>query len=274
MVYGNAQPHHKPRRKVRVQDLLAAKGVRPLASITCYDATFARLVEASPMDFVLVGDSLGHVMQGHQSTIGVGIDDICYHIRCVAAALKSPLLVADLPFCSAGFSDDRLFSDAEKALRAGAEAVKIEGASPEILSQISRLTRHGIPVMGHLGLTPQSVHAIGGYRVQGKDEASRTRLLAEAQALEQAGAFSVVLELVTSEVAAAVTSALSIPTVGIGSGPSCDGQILVLQDMLGMNLEFQPKFLKHFARLEEAIGDALKEYAEEVKARSFPPEGK
>lgn len=269
MVYSQSADS-KPRKKVRVPDLLALKGQRPITSITCYDATFARLIEMTDMDFVLVGDSLGHVIQGQTSTLGVTVEDVAYHTRCVAAALKTPLLVADMPFCGAGFNAADTFRNAERLMRAGAEAVKIEGASPEICEQISCLTRHGIPVLGHVGLTPQSVHALGGYKIQGKDTQARERLLAETALLEKAGCFGVVLELVTPETAAVLTQSLSIPTIGIGAGKACDGQILVLQDMLGMNLQFKPKFLKHFAQLQDTIVQAVDLYIKEVTESVFP----
>ena len=273
MVYSNnpapvpSAPH---RKKVRVPDLLALKGKRTIASITCYDSTFARLLEMTEIDFVLVGDSLGHVMQGQTSTLGVTIEHVAYHTRCVAQTLKTPLLVSDMPFCSAGLNDLETFKNAEILMRAGAEAVKIEGASPEICAQISRLTRHGIPVMGHAGLTPQSVHAIGGYKVQGKDLAAKERLVNEVKSLEDAGCFAVVIELVTPDTSAELTRLLHIPTIGIGAGAQCDGQILVLQDMLGMNLDFAPKFLKHFAQLQATVSNAVNTYCQEVVAKTFP----
>lgn len=270
MAYIN-DPQTPARKKVRVPDLLALKGVRRISSITCYDATFARLLEKTPLDFVLVGDSLGHVMQGGQSTLGVTVEHVAYHTRCVSSTLRTPLLVADMPFASAGLNSAKTFEYAEILMRAGAEAVKIEGASPEICSQIDTLTRHGIPVLGHLGLIPQSVHAIGGYRVQGKTDEARQRLLEEAHALEKAGCFGIVLELVTPATALEVTAAVNIPTIGIGAGGGCDGQILVLQDMLGMNLDFKPKFLKHFAMLETQVIGAVTSYCQEVGDGSFPP---
>ena len=274
MVYSqnsNVPEGAKPaRKKVRVPDLLVLKGKRPIASITCYDATFARLLEKTDIDFVLVGDSLGHVMQGHNSTLGVTVEHVAYHTKCVAQVLKTPLLVSDMPFCGAGFNEHDTYKNAEILMRAGAEAVKIEGASPELCAQISRLTRHGIPVMGHVGLTPQSVHALGGYKVQGKDAAAKQRLLDEVKALEDAGCFAVVFELVTAETSTELTRLLRIPTIGIGSGANCDGQILVLQDMLGMNLDFAPKFLKHFAQLQETVCGAVNDYCNEVVAKSFP----
>lgn len=270
MSYAAGSEQSAQRKKRRVPDILARKGGAPLKALTCYDATFARLLEKSDLDVVLVGDSLGHVMQGGDSTVTVTVDDVAYHTRCVARALHTPLLVADVPFASAGFSDQRLYSDVEKLMRAGAEAVKVEGATPEICRQIARLTAHGIPVMGHIGLIPQSVHALGGYRIQGKSEESRQRLVEESQRLIDAGCFALVLELVDAQTAAEVTSKCAIPTIGIGSGNACDGQILVLQDMLGMNLDFKPKFLRYFAELEKVIVGALETYCKDVGERTFP----
>jgi 3-methyl-2-oxobutanoate hydroxymethyltransferase len=270
MSYASNSEQSAQRKKRRVTDLLQRKGGAPLTALTCYDATFARLLEKTDLDLVLVGDSLGHVVQGGDSTLNVTVDDIAYHTRCVARSLKTPLLVADVPFGSAGFSDERLFVDAEKLMRAGAEAVKIEGASQDICRQISRLTTHGIPVVGHIGLVPQSVHALGGYRIQGRGEQAQLRLISEAQRLVEAGCFCIVLELVDENSAAEVTRAVSVPTIGIGSGNVCDGQILVLQDMLGLNLDFKPKFLKHFAELENTVVNAVSTYCREVTAREFP----
>lgn len=261
------------RKKIRVPDLRDRKNnatTLPITALTCYDATFARLLEGSPIDVVLVGDSLGHVVQGRTSTIGVTIDELAYHTKCVASRLKTPLLVADMPFGSAGFSDETTYQHAQKLMMAGAEAVKIEGATDEVLRQISCLVRHGVPVMGHIGLMPQSVNAIGGYRIQGKSVSDQERLKFEASALEKAGCFAVVLELVDALTAADVTKNIGIPTIGIGSGNNCDGQILVLHDMLGLNLEFTPKFLKHFAELEKNVIDAVTNYCSEVSKRSYP----
>ncbi|MFZ9520067.1 MAG: 3-methyl-2-oxobutanoate hydroxymethyltransferase [Silvanigrellaceae bacterium] len=270
MSYAANNEQSAQRKKRRVPDILSRKGGEPLKALTCYDATFARLLEKSDIDIVLVGDSLGHVMQGGDSTVTVTADDIAYHTRCVARALRTPLLVADVPFASAGFVDQRLFSDVEKLMRSGAEAVKIEGASPDICRQIERLVTHGIPVMGHVGLIPQSVHALGGYRIQGKTQESRGRLAEDVRRLVEAGCFAIVLELVDEQTAAFVTSQCTVPTIGIGSGNECDGQILVLQDMLGMNLDFKPKFLKHFAELEKIVVGAVQDYCKDVGAGTFP----
>ncbi len=269
MVYGTAEGSIV-RKKVRVPDLRGRKGVQRIVCLTCYDASFARILESTQVDLVLVGDSLGNVIQGAASTTGVSVSDIAYHTRCVASALKAPLLVADMPFGTAGFSNRETFAAAHALVRAGAEAVKIEGATPEICSQISQLTRHGIPVMGHIGLLPQSVNTVGGYRLQGKSQEDSERLVAEAKLLQDAGCFAIVLELVAEDVARKVTDAVAIPTVGIGSGIGCDGQILVLNDMLGMNLSFSPKFLKRFAQLEVTIKEAVEKYCSEVRDGAFP----
>jgi 3-methyl-2-oxobutanoate hydroxymethyltransferase len=263
---------HAPstRKKVRIPALLEAKGTRRLSATTCYDATFARLIERSPIDIVLVGDSLGHVVQGLTSTIPVSVADIEYHVKCVSRVLRTPLLVADMPFGTTGLDDRHCFEAASRLMVAGAEAIKMEGASERTLQQIQTLTGAGIPVMGHIGLTPQSVHALGGYRVQGRSEEQLERLVQSAQDLENAGCFSVVLELCTHQAGSAVTKSVTIPTIGIGSGVQCDGQILVLHDMLGMNKEFRPKFLKHFEQLEDRIGAALAAYDSEVKKGTFP----
>jgi 3-methyl-2-oxobutanoate hydroxymethyltransferase len=270
MVYGVSQGSVH-RKKVRVPELRGRKGEQRIVCLTCYDASFARILESTQVDLVLVGDSLGNVIQGAGSTTGVSVSDIAYHTRCVAAALGGPLLVADMPFGLAGFSEQETFSAAHALVRAGAEAVKIEGATVEICAQISKLTRHGVPVMGHIGLLPQSVNTVGGYRLQGKSQADSERLVAEAKSLQEAGCFAIVLELVAEDVAKKVTASVEIPTIGIGSGGACDGQILVLNDMLGMNLSFSPKFLKRFAQLETTIKEAVEQYCTEVREGVYPP---
>jgi 3-methyl-2-oxobutanoate hydroxymethyltransferase len=253
------------RKKVRIHDLIEMKkNLHKISSITCYDASFARIVEMTNIDFVLVGDSLGNVIQGKNSTLSVTLDEIAYHVRCVRQSIKTPLLVADMPFLTSGINRHETMHNAGVLMRTGAEAVKMEGATPEICDQIHFLTSNGIPVMGHIGLMPQSVHALGGYRIQGKNENDKKRLLKEAKDLQEAGCFSIVLELTIPSVANEITKFLQIPTIGIGSGNHCDGNILVLQDMLGMNKQFKPKFLKHFLELEDSIKNALNEYCNEV----------
>ncbi len=253
------------RKKIRIHDLIERKkNSHKISSITCYDATFARIVEMTNIDFVLVGDSLGNVIQGKNTTLSVTLDEIAYHVRCVRQSLKTPLLIADMPFLTSGINRHETMHNAGSLMRVGAEAVKMEGATPEICDQIHFLTSNGVPVMGHIGLMPQSVHSLGGFRIQGKNEEDKKRLMKEAKDLQNAGCFSIVLELIIPAVANEITKCLEIPTIGIGSGNHCDGNILVLQDMLGMNKEFIPKFLKHYLGLEDSIKNALNEYCNEV----------
>ncbi len=260
------------KKKVRVPDIRSRKGGKKITCLTCYDASFARILEQTSIDLVLVGDSLGNVIQGASSTTCVTVDDVAYHTRCVAAALRHPLLVSDMPFGTAGFSFEVAFSSAQKLIRAGAEAVKIEGATPEICTQISHLVRHGIPVLGHIGLLPQSVHMVGGYRVQGRGVGDCDRLISEARALRDAGCFGIVVELVPSDVAKSLSHSIDIPVIGIGAGCGCDGQILVLNDMLGMNLSFSPKYLKHFSQVEKIVREAIERYCYETCEGVFPSE--
>ena len=242
----------------------------PITMVTAYDYTFARLVEKADLDVILVGDSLGNVIQGHQTTVPVEVDDIVYHTRAVLRGNQSAHVVADLPFMSYQASDDDGLRNAGRLLKeGGAQAVKLEGGQ-SLAPMIERMTEAGIPVVGHLGLTPQSVHAFGGYRVQGRDEEAARTLLADARALEDAGAYMLVLEMVPADLARRVTQALSIPTIGIGAGHHTSGQVLVIQDLLGMNTDFSPRFVKRYAALEDTIVGALNEYGDEVRARQFP----
>ncbi|TXD31358.1 3-methyl-2-oxobutanoate hydroxymethyltransferase [Lujinxingia vulgaris] len=258
-------------RRKTTRDLLKTyRQQTPLTMVTCYDYTFARLVEKSPIDIILIGDSLGNVIQGQDTTVPVTLDDIIYHTRAVMRGNQSAHILADMPFMSYQASADDGLRSAGRLLKEGlAQSVKVEGGE-ELAPMVARMTGAGIPVCGHLGLTPQSVHAFGGFRLQATDEEAANRLLADAKALQDAGAFMIVLEMVPSELAARVTEALEIPTIGIGAGPHTSGQVLVLQDMLGMNTDFRPRFVKHFASLEATIVDALTAYADEVRQRSFP----
>ena len=241
----------------------------PLAMVTCYDAAFATLVDEAGIDIVLVGDSLGNVVLGFDSTIPVSMDHMLHHTAAVARALKKPFLVMDMPFFSYNVSVEQAMSNGARALQeGGAQAVKLEGGT-HILPQVRALTSAGIPVMGHLGLTPQSVHALGGYRVQGKGERGK-QIFNEAKALEDAGAFAIVLELVPADLARDITAALSIPTIGIGAGPGCSGQVLVLHDLLGFDGAFKPKFLKQYAHLGGEVVRALQAYSKDVKEKKFP----
>jgi len=243
---------------------------KKLSMVTCYDAAFARLVEDSGIDMVLVGDSLGNVVLGYGDTLPVTMDDMVHHTAAVARVLRTPFLTADMPFMSYKISVEQALTNAARLIQeGGAMAVKVEGGE-EIGAQVAAITAAGIPVMGHLGLTPQSVHALGGYKVQGRGDAAERRLLDAAKALEQAGAFAIVLELVPAPLAAKVTAAVAVPTIGIGAGPACDGQVLVLQDLLGFDKDFSPKFLKKYANLGDTIVQALRSYDADVKAMAFP----
>ncbi len=242
----------------------------PITMVTAYDYTFARLVELATLDIILIGDSLGNVIQGHDTTVPVDVDDIVYHTRAVRRGSATAHLVADLPFMSYQADHDEGMKNAGRLLKeGGAQAVKLEGGR-SVAPLVSRMVEAGIPVVGHLGLTPQSVHATGGYRVQGRDEEAAQKLLADARALEEAGIYLLVLEMVPADLARKVTQNLSIPTIGIGAGPHTSGQVLVIQDLLGMNADFKPRFVKRYANLEKTIVDALDSYGDEVRQGTFP----
>ena len=241
-----------------------------IAALTAYDYLFARLVDEAGTDVVLVGDSLAQVVLGYDSTLPVTLDDMIHHARAVRRGVRRALLVVDLPFLTYQVSPEDAIRNAGRVLKeTGAAAVKLEGGSPEIADTIRALVRVGIPVMAHLGFTPQSVNTIGT-RVQGREEGGRERLLAEARAVEEAGAFAVVLELVPGPIAAAVTESVSIPTIGIGAGAGCDGQVLVLHDMLGLNEGFTPRFLRRFGELGEATRAAVGDYVGAVRSGEYP----
>lgn len=244
----------------------------PITMVTCYDHAIARLLENTDIDVLLVGDSLGMVVQGKESTLPVTIDEMIYHTACVARGAPRPLVVTDMPFLSYQASVDEAVRNAGRLLKEGhAQAVKLEGGE-EILPAIERMVAIGIPVFGHIGLQPQSLHAMGGYRIQGKTEAEAKRLQREALALEHAGVCSLILEGIPAEVAKQISGSLSIPTIGIGSGPDCDGQVLVINDLLGMDNSFKPKFLRRYAALEDTIREAVNHYASDVREGSFPSE--
>src|SRR5262249_51924008 len=248
-------------------DCLAAKarGMR-LTMLTAYDYTMARLLDAAGVDGVLVGDSLGMVVQGNEHSLAVTLDEVIYHVRCVARGVRRSLLIADLPFMSFQISPEQALANAGRLLKeGGAHAVKLEGGVRSAAS-IAAITSADIPVMGHVGLTPQSVHRFGGFRVQRDEE----KLLEDALATERAGAFAVVVECVPAEVAKKITAALTIPTIGIGAGAGCDGQVLVTHDLLGMYDELKPRFVKRYAELGKAIVRAATEYCREVREGTFP----
>src|SRR5881392_3127344 len=238
--------------------------------LTCYDALFARLLDASGIDILLVGDSLNQVLAGAPSTLSATLEQMIYHTTMVQRGTERALVVCDMPFLTYQISPEDALRNCGRALKeTGCHAVKIEGGQP-LAPTVRRLVDVGIPVMGHIGLTPQSVHALGGYRVQGRDDATAERLKADARALEDAGAFAVVLELVPAALASQITKALTIPTIGIGAGPACDGQVLVLHDMLGLNDRFGAKFVKRYAALAEEVREAVQLYAAEVREGRYP----
>ena len=240
-----------------------------IACVTAYDFPTARLVQQAGFEVVLVGDSLGNVVLGYDTTIPVTLDDMLHHTRAVARGAPDLLVVADMPFMTFNVSADDALRNAGRLLQeGGAHAVKLEGGEP-VAGAVRRLTESGIPVMGHLGLTPQSVNQLGGYRVQGRTLEQAQRLLDDADALEEAGAFSVVLEAVPAELARIVTDRLRVPTIGIGAGPDCDGQIQVWHDILGFGAR-RPKHAKRYADLNETIGTALAAYVQEVREGRFP----
>jgi 3-methyl-2-oxobutanoate hydroxymethyltransferase len=240
-----------------------------IAVLTCYDASFATLLEAQGVDVLLVGDSLGMVLQGHETTLPVTLDDMAYHTACVARGAKQAFIVADMPFGTFQVSPEKTFEHAARLMEAGAQMVKLEGGA-SMVETVRFLTGRGIPVCGHLGLTPQSVHQLGGYRVQGKDSAAAQKILEDAVALEQAGAGMIVLEAMPALLAAEITAALSIPTIGIGAGAACSGQVLVLHDMLDIYPGKKARFVKNYMQGANSIADAVANYVAEVKTGDFP----
>lgn len=241
-----------------------------LAMLTAYDYSTAGLIDAAGINGILVGDSLGNVILGYQDTISVTMEDMIHHGAAVSRGVKNALLVIDMPFMSYQTSVYDAVTNAGRLMKEGrANAVKLEGGI-EVVPQIRAIVQAGIPVMGHLGLTPQSVNAFGGHKVQGKDEAAARKILEDAKAVEDAGAFAIVLECVPSPLAALISKEISIPTIGIGAGAGCDGQILVYQDMLGMYSDFTPKFVKRYAEIGAAMKAAFQEYMEEVAQGTFP----
>lgn len=259
--------------KVTAPAIRARKGTdAKIAMLTAYDATFARLLDEGGADILLVGDSLGMVVQGQSNTLPVTLEEVCYHTRAVARATRRAQVVADMPFMSYQVSREQALTSAGKLLKeGGAEAVKLEGGEG-FAEQVRALVRAGIPVMGHVGLLPQSVHAMGGFRVQGTRADDAEQVLADAKALEEAGVYCLVVEGVPAELGKRITESVSVPTIGIGAGPFCDGQVLVCYDFLGMYSDVRPKFVKRYAELGEAIVSATKAYVEEVRGGRFPAE--
>jgi 3-methyl-2-oxobutanoate hydroxymethyltransferase len=240
-----------------------------IAVLTCYDASFAALLENNGVDVLLVGDSLGMVIQGRESTLPVTIEQMAYHTACVAAGAQQAFIIADMPFGTSQFSARETFAHAVQLMQAGAEMVKLEGGV-EMAETIHFLTSRGIPVCAHIGLTPQSVHQLGGYRVQGRGDAAAQRLREDALALQQAGAGMIVMEAVPATLATEITESLSIPTIGIGAGAGCSGQVLVLHDMLGIYPGKKARFVKDFMLGAGTIAQAVANYVAEVKSGAFP----
>lgn len=256
-------------------------GSSKITALTAYDFTFARLIDSAGVDIILIGDSVGTVIQGHENTLPVTLDEMIYHCRCVSRGVERALLVGDMPFMSYQSSGDRAIESAGRLIKeGGVAAVKLEGGM-FVAEAIEKLTQCDIPVMGHVGLTPQSYHRMGGHKMQGRTSSdrfslkagSRERVMEDALAVERAGAFALVLEGIPGDLAEEITAKLAIPTIGIGAGPACDGQILVCHDMLGMIPDFRPKFVKAYAQIAEVIEEAVKSYVKEVREGEFPSPG-
>jgi len=255
---------------IKALQKLRDDGVK-IAVLTCYDASFAAMLDAAGLDSLLIGDSLGMVLQGHDTTLPVTLADMAYHTRCVARGSKRSFLVADMPFGSYQESPQQAFRSAAELMAAGAQMVKLEGGA-EFADTIRFLTQRGVPVCGHLGLTPQSVHQFGGYRVQGKGEDAEQKLIEDAVELEAAGAGLIVLEAIPAKLGEQVTQRLRIPTIGIGAGPGCSGQVLVLHDMLDVFPGKKARFVRNFMKGATGIADAAERYVRAVRDGSFPAE--
>jgi 3-methyl-2-oxobutanoate hydroxymethyltransferase len=262
-----ASSARKPVTLPRLREMRAAR--EPIAMLTCYDASFAKLLDASGVDTILVGDSLGMVVQGLDSTLPVTLPEVAYHTRCVARGVQAAWLIADMPFGSYQQGPEQAFASAVQLMQAGAKMVKLEGGA-WLAPTIAFLVERGIPVCAHLGLTPQSVHALGGYRIQGRSETEAERLIADAKALDDAGAAMLVLELMPAAVAARVTAAVAMATIGIGAGSEVSGQVLVLHDMLDVYPGRKPRFVRNFMQGQPNIAAAVAAYVAAVKDRSFP----
>lgn len=261
--------HAETRRLTQLDLSKLVLGGDKIAMLTCYDASFAALCEASGVDSLLIGDSLGMVMQGHDSTLPVSLQEVAYHTACVARGCQRPLIIADMPFGTFQESPQRALRNAVVLMGAGAQMVKLEGG--EEMAETTRfLTSRGIPVCGHIGLTPQSVHQLGGYRVQGKSESAAAKLKADALAQQEAGASLLVLEAIPEALAAETTALLTIPTIGIGASNACSGQVLVLQDMLDISPGRKARFVKNFMTGQSSVGAAIAAYVKAVKDGSFP----
>lgn len=257
--------------KITIHDLLKKKAEkRKITMLTAYDYPFARIVDEAGIDGIIVGDSLAMVVQGIENTLPVTMDEMVYHTKIVARAVNNAIVIGDMPFMSYQASIEDAVRNAGRFLKeAGASAVKIEGGA-EVAEHIRAMTKSDIPVMAHIGLTPQSIHRMGGYKIQGRTKEAAERLREEAHIAEDAGAFSLILEAIPAELAAQITEELTIPTIGIGAGPSCDGQVLVLHDVIGLFERFLPKFAKRYVNVKDEVLRAIKNYKEEVEKGVFP----
>ncbi|HRC58418.1 MAG TPA: 3-methyl-2-oxobutanoate hydroxymethyltransferase, partial [Kofleriaceae bacterium] len=258
-----------PRVTIHTLQQMKARGEK-ISVLTAYDATFARLFDEAGVDVLLVGDSLGMVVQGHDTTLPVTLEEMSYHCRAVARGARRAHIVGDLPFMTYQASIEQGLNSAGLLMKdGGCHSVKLEGGAVHA-ELVRRLVAAGIPVMGHIGLTPQSFHQLGGFKVQGRGREGRERLLADARALEEAGAYAIVLEAIPADIAAEITGAVSVPTIGIGAGAGCDGQVLVCYDMLGMDESFKPRFVRRFASLGRAVSEATAAYVQELREGTFP----
>jgi 3-methyl-2-oxobutanoate hydroxymethyltransferase len=257
-------------KRVTVPGVMEMKGTRRIGVITAYDYPSARIVDSAGADIILVGDSLGMVVLGYPDTLRVTVEDMLHHTRAVARGVEHALVVGDMPYLSYHVSAEESVRNAGRFIQAGAQAVKIEGGKPTRIETVRAILDAEIPVMGHIGLTPQSVNALGGFKLQGKGTDEARRLIDEAVALERAGCFSLVLECVPAELAAFITEQVSIPTIGIGAGPACDGQVLVLHDLLGLYEGHTPKFVRRYASLAETMREAVAKFFEDIREGRFP----
>jgi 3-methyl-2-oxobutanoate hydroxymethyltransferase len=262
---------HKEVKRITTNTLQKMKlSGEKIAMLTAYDYSFARLIDEAGIDVILVGDSASNVMAGHETTLPITLDQMIYHAQSVIRGINHCLVIVDLPFGTYQSNPDIALASAIRIMKeTGAHAVKLEGGS-EVVESIKRIVSAGIPVMGHLGLTPQSIYKFGTYNVRAKEEAEAEKLKEDALLLQEAGCFGLVLEKIPATLAANVTSSLLIPTIGIGAGADCDGQVLVMHDMLGINSEFKPRFLRQYAQLHELIDKAVKSYIGDVKSKDFP----
>lgn len=272
-IYQSSSSGSNPPRRVTTRRLTdMKKSGKKIVCLTAYDALMARVLDESGVDVLLVGDSLGNVVQGHETTIPVTLEDIIYHTRAVVRGAARALIVADMPFMTYQVSTEEAFRNAGRLMKeAGASAVKLEGGA-RVAEAVKKMTEAGIPVMGHLGLTPQSINQFGSYKERGTDPKEAAQMIADAKLLEKSGAFAIVIEKVPAELAKRITDAVKIPTIGIGAGVFCDGQILVYTDMLGLTVDFNPRFVRKYDNLYERIQEAVSCYGNDVRTQMFPSE--